>query len=119
MQVLAPSLLSSQGLVHSLVVVACCSDYSSNHNSDCSDYLGYLTISNLHSDFDSSICSDMHCPHIALAVIDSADSHIGPNLLSSALTDTPWYCAVHRKIHKFPMDYSEWHLLYPVASVAV
>ena len=30
MQVLAPSLLSSQGVVHSLGVVACYSDYSSS-----------------------------------------------------------------------------------------
>ena len=63
MLVFAPSLLFPQGLVHSLVVVACCSDYSSNHNPDCSDYLGYLFILDLYSDFDSSICSDMHCPH--------------------------------------------------------
>ena len=89
MQVLAPSLLSSQGLVHSLRVVACCSDYSSNHNSDCSDYLGYLSIHDLHSDFDSSICSDMHCSHTALVVVHSVDSHIGPALLSSALINTP------------------------------
>ena len=89
MQGLAPSLLFSQGLVHSLGVVACCSNYSSNYNSDCSDYLGYLSILDLRSDSDSGICSDMHCPHTALAVVDSVDSHIGPALLSSALTDTP------------------------------
>ena len=89
MQVLAPSLLFSQGLAHSLRVVACCSDYSSNHNSDCSDYLGYLSIPGLHSNFDSGICSDMHCPHTVLIVVDSTDLHIGPTLLSSALTDTP------------------------------
>ena len=89
MQVLAPSLLSSQGVVHSLGVVACYSDYSSIHSSDCSDYSNYHSISNLHSDSDSGICSDMHCPHIALAVVDSTDSHIRPALLSFALTDTP------------------------------
>ena len=89
MQVLPPSLLFSQGLVHSLGVVACFSNYYSNHNSDCSDYLGYLSIPDLHSDSDSGICSDMHCPHTALVVVDSADSHIGPALLSYALTDTP------------------------------
>ena len=88
MQVLALSLLFSQGLVHSLRVVACCSDYSSNHNSDCSDHLGYLSIPDLHSDSDSSICFDMHCPHIALAMVDSTDSHIRSALLSSALGDT-------------------------------
>ena len=89
MQVLALSLLFSQGLVHSLMVVACCSDYSSNHNSDCSDYLGYLSIPDLHSDSDSGIYSDMHCSHTAFVVVNSIDSHIGPTLLSSALTDTP------------------------------
>ena len=89
MQVVAPSLFFSQGLVHSLGVVACCSNYSSNHNSNCSDYLGYLSILNPHSDSDSSICSDMHCPHTALAVVDYADSHIEPTLLSYALIDTP------------------------------
>ena len=86
---LAPSLLFSQGLVHSLGVIACCSDYSSNHNSDCSDYLGCLSIPDLHYDSDSGICSDMHCLHTALTVVDSADSHIGPALLSSTLTNTP------------------------------
>ena len=86
---IAPSLLFSQGLVHSLKVMACCSDYSSNHNSDCSNYLGYLSIPDLHSNSDSGICSDMHCPHTALVVVDSTDSHIGPALLSSALTNTP------------------------------
>ena len=89
MQVLAPSLLSSQGVVHSLGVVACYSDYSSIHSSDCSDYSGCLSIPDLHSDSDSGICSDMHCPHTALAVVDYVDSHIGSALLSSALTDTP------------------------------
>ena len=89
MQVLAPSLLSSQVVVHSLEVVACYSDYSSIHSFDCYDYSNCLSIPDLHSDFDSSICSDMHCPHTALAMIDSADLHIGPALLSSALTGTP------------------------------
>ena len=89
MQVLAPSLLFSQGLVHLLMVAACCSDYSSNHNSDCSDYLGYLSFPDLHSNSDSGICSDMHYPHTALAVVDSTDSHIEPTLLSSAMIDTP------------------------------
>ena len=89
MQVLAQSLLFSQGLVHSLRVVACCSDYSSNHNSDCYDYLGYLSIPDLHSDSNFGICSDMHCPHTTLDEVDSTDSHIKPALLSSTLTDTP------------------------------
>ena len=89
MQVLAPSLLSSQGVVHSLGVVACYSDYSSIHSSNCSDYSNCLSISELDSDSDSGICSDMHYPHTALVMVDSTDSHIGPALLSSALTDTP------------------------------
>ena len=89
MQVLAPSLLSFQGVVHSLGVMACYSDYSSIHSSDCSDYSDCLSIPDLYSDSDSGIYSDMHCPHTALAIVDSADLHIRPALLSSALTDTP------------------------------
>ena len=81
MQVLAPSLIFSQRLVYSLGVMACCSNYSSNHNYDCSDYLGYFSIPDLHSDSNSGICSDMYCPHTALAVVDSSDSHIKPALL--------------------------------------
>ena len=86
---LAQSLLSSQGMVHSLRVVTCYSDYSSIHSSDCSDYSNCLSMLDLHYDSDSGICSDMHCPYNALVVVDSADSHIGPTLLSFALTDTP------------------------------
>ena len=86
MQVLAPSLLSSQGVVHSLGEVACYYDYSSIHSSYSSDC---FSIPDLHSDSDFGICSDVHCPHTALVVVDSTDSHIGPALLSSALTDTP------------------------------
>ena len=64
MQVLAPRLLSSQGVVHSLGVVACYSDYSSIHSSNCSDYSDCLPIPDLHSDSDSGICSDIppYCP---------------------------------------------------------
>ena len=87
MQMLAPSLLSSQGEVHSLRVVSCYSDYSSIHSSDCSDYSDCLSIPGL--DSDSGICSDMHCLHTALAVVDYVDSHIRLALLSSALTNTP------------------------------
>ena len=89
MQVLAPSLLSFQGVVHSLEVMACYSDYSSIHSSDCSDYFDCLSIPDLYSDSDSGIYSDMHCPHTALAVVDSANSYIEPALLSSTLIDTP------------------------------
>ena len=89
MQVLSPCLLSSQGVVHSLEVVACYSDYSSIHSSNCYDYSGCLSIPDLHSDSNSGIFSNMHCLHTVLAVIDSADSHIELALLSSALVDTP------------------------------
>ena len=88
MQVLAPSLLSSHGVVHSLGVVVCYSDYSSIHSSDYSNYSDCLSISGLDSDSDFSICSHMHYLHTTLVVVDSADSHIGPTLLSSTLTDT-------------------------------
>ena len=86
MQVLAPSLLSSQGVVHSLGVVACYSDFSFRHSSDCSYYSNCLSISGLDSDSDFGICSDMHCLYTALVVVDYADSYIEPSLLSSALT---------------------------------
>ena len=89
MQVLAPSPLSSQGVVHSLEEVACYSDYSSIHSSNYSDYSDCLPFPDLDSDFDFGICSDMHCLHTALVVVDSADSHIEPSLLSSAITNTP------------------------------
>ena len=69
--------------------MACYSDYSSIHSSNCYDYSDCLSIPGLDSDSNSGICSDIHCLHTALAVIDSANSHIGPALLSSALTDTP------------------------------
>ena len=90
MKVFSPRLFSSQGVVHSLGVVACYYNYSSIHSSDCSGYSNCLSIPDLHSDSDSSICSDMHCPYTALVVVDSTYSHIGPALLSSALTDTPY-----------------------------
>ena len=68
-------------------MVACCSDYSSNHNFDCSDYLGYPSNPGLDSDFGT--CFDKHYLHTVLAVIDSADSCIEPALLSSTLIDSP------------------------------
>ena len=55
MQVFAPSLLSSRGVVHSLEVVACYSDYSSIHSSDCSNYSDCFSILGLDSDYDSGI----------------------------------------------------------------
>ena len=89
MQVLAPSLLSSQGVVHSLGVVACYTDYSSIHSSDCSDYSNCLSIPSLNSNSNFGICSDMYFLHTIVVVIDSADSHIRLALLSSALTNIP------------------------------
>ena len=97
----------SQGVVHSLEVVACFSNYSSIHSSDCSDYSDCLSILGLDFDYDYDICFDMYCLHTALVVIDFADSHIELVLLSSALTDTAQYYAVHQKILKFPTDYPE------------
>ena len=86
---LAPSLLSSQGVVHSLKVVACYSDYSSIHSFDCSDYSDCLSISGLDSNSDSGIYSDMYCLHTVPIVVDYVDSHTEPALLSSAPTDNP------------------------------
>ena len=76
-----------QGVVHSLGVVACCSNYSSNHNSDFSDFLDYP--SNPGLDYDFGTCFDKHYLHTVFVVIDYADSRIEHALLSSALTDTP------------------------------
>ena len=70
-------------------VVACYSDYSSIHSFDCFGYSDFLSIANLHYDSNSGICSDMHCPHTTLVVVDYADSHIGSTLQLSALTNTP------------------------------
>ena len=70
-------------------MVACYFDYSSIHSYDCSDCFDCLSILGFDSDSDFGICFGMHCPHTALVVVDSTDSHIGPALLSSALTDTP------------------------------
>ena len=89
MLVSTPRRLSSQRVVHSLGVVACYFDYSSIHSFDCSNYSNCFSIPDLHSDSNSGICSDMHCPHTALAMVDYADSHIGLALLSSALTHIP------------------------------
>ena len=86
---LAPSLLSSQGVVHSLKVVACYSNYSSIHSSYCSDYSDCLSIPGLDSNSDYGICFDMHCLHTVHAVVDYVDSHTEPALLSSALTNNP------------------------------
>ena len=86
---LAPSLLSSQGVVHSLKVVACYSDYSSIHSFDCSDYSDCLSIPGLDSNSDSGIYFDMYCLHTVPIVVDYVDSHTELALLSSTSTDNP------------------------------
>ena len=50
---LLPSLIFSLMMVCSLGMVACCSDYSSIHSYDCSDYYASL---GLGSGSDSGIC---------------------------------------------------------------
>ena len=58
----------SQEVVRSLGVRACCSDCSSIHTLDCSDYSDSDCYATLDLDFDS----DSYFPHIVLvAVIDS------------------------------------------------
>ena len=66
MQGLVPSQPFSREVVRSLGVVACCSDCSSIHNPDCSDYSDYYATLGL--DFGSDSC----CPHTdPVAVADS------------------------------------------------
>ena len=66
MQGLVPSPLFSRGVVLSFGEVACCSDCSSIHNPDCSDYSDYYATLGL--DFSSDGC----CPHTdPVAVADS------------------------------------------------
>ena len=66
MQGLVPSQPFSREAVRSLGVVACCSDCSSIHNPDCSDYSDYYATLGL--DFGSDSC----CPHTdPVAVADS------------------------------------------------
>ena len=67
-QGLVPSPLFSQAVVCSLGVVACCSDCSSIHNLDCSDYSGSDYYATLGLDFGS----DSWFPHTdPIAVADS------------------------------------------------
>ena len=53
MQGLVPSPFFSQKVDHSLGVVACCSDCSSIHNSDCPGYSEYYATLGLDSGSDS------------------------------------------------------------------
>ena len=72
-------------------MVAYYSGCSSNHDSNCFDYSGYLSNPSLDSDSDSDSgnCSDMYYLHTVPVVVDSADSHTVLTLLSSAPTDNP------------------------------
>ena len=56
MQGLVLSAPFSQEVVHSLRVVACCSDCSSIHNLDCSDYSDSDYYATLGLDFGSDSC---------------------------------------------------------------
>ena len=86
---LLPNPLSSQVAICSLEVVAYYSSCSSNHNSDCSDYSGYLSNLSPDSDSDSGTCSDMYYQHTVPTIVDSTDSHIVLALLSSISTNNP------------------------------
>ena len=67
MQGLVPSPPFSREVVRSLGVVACCSDCSSIHNPDCSDYSDYYATLSL--DFGSDSC----CPHTDPVVVADFD----------------------------------------------
>ena len=67
MQGLVPSLPSSREVVHLLGVVACCSDCSSTHNPDCSDYSEYYATLGL------DIGSDSCFPHTDLVAMANSD----------------------------------------------
>ena len=86
---LFPNPLSSQVVACSLEVVACYSGCSSSHNSDCSDYSGYLSNLGLDSDSNFGTCFDKYYLHTVPVVVDYADSHTVLALLSSAPTDNP------------------------------
>ena len=67
MQGLIPSLPFSREGVRLLGLVACCSDCSSIHNPDCSDYSEYYATLGL--DFGSDSC----CPHTDPVVVADFD----------------------------------------------
>ena len=81
--------LSSQVAACSLELVAHYSSCSSNNNSGCFDYSGYLSNPGLDSDSYSGTCSDMYYIRTILVVVDSVHSHTVLALLSSAPTDNP------------------------------
>ena len=84
---LLPNLPSFLVVVYLLEMVAYCSDYSSNHSSDCYDYSGFLSNPGLDSDLGT--CSYTYYLNIVPVVVDSVDSHTEPALLSYAPTDNP------------------------------
>ena len=116
---LLPNPLSSQVAACSPEVVAYYSGYSSSHSSDCSDYSGYLSNTSFDSDSDSDTNFDMYYLQIVPAIVDSADSHTMLALLSSVLTDNPYYCVALHKTRRSPKDYFESHSLYLAASIVL
>ena len=67
MQGLVPSPTFSREVIRSVRVVACCSDCSSIHNPDCSDYSDYYATLGLNFGYDSC-CS--HTNPVAVANSD-------------------------------------------------
>ena len=86
---LLPNLLSSMVVVCLLEVVAYYSGCSSSHNSDCSDYFGYLSYPSLDSDSSSGTYSGRYYLYTNPTVVGFADSHTVLALLSSVPTDSP------------------------------
>ena len=84
---LLPNSLSSQVAACLLEVVAYYYGCSSNHNSGCFDFFGYLSNPGLDSDSDFGTFSDMYYLHTVPTVVDSVDSHTVLALLSSAPTN--------------------------------
>ena len=86
---LLPNLLPSLVVVCLLEVVAYYSGCSSNHNSNCSYYSGYLSNPGLDFDSGSGTCSGRYYLHTATNVVGFADSHTVLALLSYVPTDSP------------------------------
>ena len=82
--------------------MAYCSDYSSNHSSDCSDYSGFLSNLGLDFDSDSGTCSNTYYLHTVPVVVDSVDSHAKPAILSSTPSDNPYTVLSTTRFANFP-----------------
>ena len=102
MQGLAPNPHFSQEVVRSLGVMACCSDCSSIHTLDCSDYSYSGYYATLSLDFDSDSCFP-HTVLVAVADSDRTSTRTGPALLFVVLTGILCYCAALHRIHITPM----------------